>query len=203
MKKNYHHGNLKEALILTGIEQIRTEGIHSFSLRKVAAKCGVSYAAPKNHFSDKNELIRAMQDHVSLDFTKYLKSTYINHKNSDTVLIELGKCYVSYFINNPHFYSLFFQTENKKNTVVLTKSNEIISNFEPFIFFSSIATQHLKEKGVDENCISNTIITMWSIVHGLTSLFVFSFFHYDESPIQLTEKLLSNITPFCCDKPTS
>lgn len=196
MKKNYHHGNLKEALILAGIELIKNEGIHSFSLRKVAAKCGVSYAAPKNHFGDKNGLIRAMQDYVSYNFTEHLKSIYTISKDNDTVLIELGKCYVTYFINNPHFYSLFFQTENQKNTVILTKDNKVITHFEPFIFFSNIATQHLKTKGVDENTIPDIIVSMWSIVHGLSSLFVFSFFNYDGDPLLLTEKLLSNITPF-------
>lgn len=199
MKKNYHHGNLKEALILAGIDLIRDEGIHSFSLRKVAAKCGVSYAAPKNHFNDKNDLIRAMQDYISHNFTEHLKSIYANHKDDDNVLVELGKCYVAYFINNPHFYSLFFQTENQKNTVILTKENKIKSHFEPFIFFSDIATQHLRKKEIEENAIPNIIITMWSMVHGLSSIFVFSFFNYDGDPLKLTENLLSNNTLFCED----
>lgn len=196
MKKSYHHGNLKEALILAGIELLKNEGIHSFSLRKVAAKCNVSYAAPKNHFNDKNELIRAMQDYVSNNFTEYLKNIYVHYKDSDTVLIELGKYYVSYFTNNPHFYSLFFQAENQKNTVILTKDNKIRTHFEPFIFFSDVATQHLRKKGVEEDTLSNIIVAMWSIVHGLSSLFVFSFFDYDGDPIQLTEKMLANIVPF-------
>lgn len=104
------------------------------------------------------------------------------YKDSDTVLIELGKYYVSYFTNNPHFYSLFFQAENQKNTVILTKDNTIRTHFEPFIFFSDVAAQHLRKKGVEEDTISNIIVAMWSIVHGLSSLFVFSFFDYDGDP---------------------
>lgn len=45
-KKQYHHKDLRNALIEKGIEIVNSEGLHSFSLRKVAAACGVSHAAP-------------------------------------------------------------------------------------------------------------------------------------------------------------
>ena len=41
-KKQYHHKDLRNALIEKGIEIVNSEGLHSFSLRKVAAACGVS-----------------------------------------------------------------------------------------------------------------------------------------------------------------
>ena len=37
MKDHYHHGNLKQELINTGIRIINTEGEQALSLRKVAA----------------------------------------------------------------------------------------------------------------------------------------------------------------------
>ena len=43
------------------IKLVNTEGLHSFSLRKVAAACGVSHAAPYSHFQSKEELLDAMQ----------------------------------------------------------------------------------------------------------------------------------------------
>ena len=41
LKQSYHHKDLRNALIEKGIEIVSKEGIHSFSLRKVAAACGV------------------------------------------------------------------------------------------------------------------------------------------------------------------
>lgn len=38
-KTSYHHGNLKQELILAGIRMIEEDGIGHLSLRKAAAMC--------------------------------------------------------------------------------------------------------------------------------------------------------------------
>ena len=60
-RQSYHHKDLRKALIETGIELVSKEGVSAFSLRKVAAACGVSHAAPYSHFQNKEELLNAMQ----------------------------------------------------------------------------------------------------------------------------------------------
>ena len=59
-KKNYHHGDLKNALIQAGWEILAREGVGGLSLRKVAQQAGVSHAAPYAHFVDKQALIAAI-----------------------------------------------------------------------------------------------------------------------------------------------
>ena len=50
-KKNaHHHGNLRAALIDAGIELLEEGGLEALTLRKCAAKAGVSHAAPAHHF---------------------------------------------------------------------------------------------------------------------------------------------------------
>ena len=61
-RQTYHHKDLRNALIEAGIQLVSTEGVNAFSLRKVAAACGVSHAAPYSHFQNKEELLEAM-DH--------------------------------------------------------------------------------------------------------------------------------------------
>ena len=50
---------LKEKLLTAGIDEILTHGMGDFSLRRVAASCGASCAAPYKHFKNKEEFIRA------------------------------------------------------------------------------------------------------------------------------------------------
>ena len=57
MSDSYHHGNLRQALIDAGIKIINEQGEDALSLRKAAALCEVSHAAPYAHFKDKEELI--------------------------------------------------------------------------------------------------------------------------------------------------
>ena len=53
----YHRKDLKNLLIEKGIEIVNTDGLQSFSLRKAAAACKVSHAAPYSHFHNKEELL--------------------------------------------------------------------------------------------------------------------------------------------------
>ena len=48
-----------ELLLLAGIEEIEKNGIQNLSMRKLAARCGISCAAPYKHFKDKEQMLGA------------------------------------------------------------------------------------------------------------------------------------------------
>ncbi len=50
--------DLKEKLLTAGIDEILHNGVSGFSLRRVAAACGASCAAPYKHFKNKDEFIK-------------------------------------------------------------------------------------------------------------------------------------------------
>jgi AcrR family transcriptional regulator len=58
--KNYHHGDLKAALIAAGLAEIEEKGLESLSLRSIATRVGVSHTAPKNHFDGLRGLLTAI-----------------------------------------------------------------------------------------------------------------------------------------------
>lgn len=49
-EKPHHHGNLREALVTAGFELLEEGGLAALTLRKCAARAGVSHAAPAHHF---------------------------------------------------------------------------------------------------------------------------------------------------------
>ena len=60
-KKNaHHHGDLRNALISAGIELLNEAGVEGLTLRKCAARAGVSHAAPAHHFRGLKGLITAI-----------------------------------------------------------------------------------------------------------------------------------------------
>lgn len=59
-KKQYHHGNLREALIKAGLRAVAEDGPDGFSLRGVATRAGVTAPAVYRHFKDKDELLAAI-----------------------------------------------------------------------------------------------------------------------------------------------
>ncbi len=56
----YHHGNLRAALLAQAEEVIRLQGVGALSLRDLARAVGVSHAAPRRHFADKQALLDAL-----------------------------------------------------------------------------------------------------------------------------------------------
>ncbi len=106
-EKPYHHGNLENMLIEEGIKMINTEGFQNLSLRKVAAKCGVSHTAPYKHFPNKEVLLEAIQNHVMNQFADVLEDSLSIHKNDPDVMIFLGKAYLKFFRENPHYFHFF------------------------------------------------------------------------------------------------
>jgi len=107
--KTYHHGNLRNQLIEAGIELINRDGLKGFSLRKVAAMCHVSHAAPYGHFRDVDELLRAMRDHVTEQFLEKLRASVRGRESSPEAIARLGYAYIDFFIKNPRYFHEFLK----------------------------------------------------------------------------------------------
>lgn len=58
----YHHGNLRAALLDAAERQLRERGADQLSLRDLAREIGVSHAAPRRHFTDRQSLIDALAE---------------------------------------------------------------------------------------------------------------------------------------------
>ena len=56
----YHHGNLRSELLACAERALREGGLAQLSLRELARQAGVSHAAPRRHFADKQALLDAL-----------------------------------------------------------------------------------------------------------------------------------------------
>lgn len=118
-QKRYHHGDLRNTLIETGIELINEEGAGGFSLRKVAARCGVSHAAPYSHFKDVQQLMAAMADHVTEQFTFCLQASIEGQEDPMSAMGELGTAYIAFLSSTRLIcrFCSFSQASRFKRTV--------------------------------------------------------------------------------------
>src|SRR3954471_18996684 len=58
--RRYHHGNLRFELLDAAERTLATRGAGDLSLRELARDVGVSHAAPRRHFRDKQALLDAL-----------------------------------------------------------------------------------------------------------------------------------------------
>jgi AcrR family transcriptional regulator len=58
----YHHGNLRSELLEHAERTLAERGAGALSLRELAREIGVSHAAPRRHFADKQALLDALAE---------------------------------------------------------------------------------------------------------------------------------------------
>lgn len=170
MADNYHHGNLRQALIDAGIKIINDSGEENLSLRKVAAACNVSHAAPYAHFKDKEELIEAIKNNVTEQFMEELESSVNGKASADEAIIAMGKTYITFFSNNPDYFIFLFGKQNI--TAHLQMNKEYKNDYPPFLLLRRMYLKHLEENGLEKSFEEQEIemIKIWSIVHGMASI---------------------------------
>ncbi|MFF1278259.1 TetR/AcrR family transcriptional regulator [Streptomyces marokkonensis] len=63
-RKQYHHGDLRGALLDAAEALVRERGDTGWSLREASARVGVSPSAAYHHFASRDALVRALSEHV-------------------------------------------------------------------------------------------------------------------------------------------
>lgn len=171
MSDKYHHGDLRNALIEEGIKMINTSGEDSLSMRKLAEKCGVSMAAPYAHFKNKEEMINAIKQYVEDAFTEYLEAA-VNKAEDDVEarIVALGVTYVSFFIDNPEYFTFLFSRGYVHLNLDFKSSDENI--FKPYKLLKDLCKRYFDEKkpGLSDYEKELEIIRIWSSVQGVTSV---------------------------------
>lgn len=171
MSDKYHHGDLRNALIEESIKMINTSGEDSLSMRKLAEKCGVSMAAPYAHFKNKEEMINAIKEYVEEAFTKYLETAISQIENDiEKKIITLGNAYISFFIENPEYFTFLFSRGYIHANLDFKSSEQ--KDFKPFKILKDLCTIYFDKKKPELSDYEKEleIIRIWASVQGLTSI---------------------------------
>ena len=170
MADSYHHGNLRQALIEAGIKIINESGEENLSLRKVAALCNVSHAAPYAHFKDKDELLEAIKSSVTDRFMDELLMAIEDKPTADQAIIAMGRTYIQFFSSNPDYFAFIFGKQNIN--AHLKMNREYKDDYPPFLLLRRMYIKHLEENGLEKTAEEQEIelIKIWSIVHGMASI---------------------------------
>ena len=170
MSDNYHHGNLRRALIDAGVKIINEEGEDKLSLRKVAAACEVSHAAPYAHFKDKEELLAAIKSDVTERFMGELEKDMEKAESAEQAILLMGKTYVSFFSNNPDYFKFLFASQ--KLVAHLRMDKEYPDDYPPFLLLKNTYKKYLSEKNINMDYKEQEagLLKIWASVHGLSAI---------------------------------
>ena len=169
-KKAYHHENLRQELIDAGVKIVAQEGIRALSLRRLAAECNVSHAAPYKHFKNKDDILAALTQHVQQLFAQKLLDGLNALENSDPQerLVEMGVNYVRFMVENPEYLKFLFFTGVTGRAEPEQLSPDAAACGDSLAIFRDTAVTYLQSAGVDSKHYEYDLIAMWGLVHGLS-----------------------------------
>ena len=105
--RTYHHGNLRTAL-LESAERALEEG-GDLSLRELARRVGVSHAAPRRHFEDKQALLDALAEDGFLRLGDELDAALSQAgPGFDERLLAFARTYVRFAVEHAALLELMF-----------------------------------------------------------------------------------------------
>jgi len=111
----YHHGNLREALLLAGERALEGGGAQNLSLRELARGVGVSHAAPRRHFPDKQALLdalaRAGWERLGATLAAAITAAGASF---DARMLGLARAYVDFATHHPALVALMFATKHQE-----------------------------------------------------------------------------------------
>ena len=97
---------VRERLLLAGMEEIERSGLQNFSLRRVAANCALSSAAPYKHFRDKAEFISAIVQYISEKWYARQRMVIARCNGTREQLTQISLEYIRFLVENPHFRAI-------------------------------------------------------------------------------------------------
>jgi AcrR family transcriptional regulator len=159
----HHHGDLRRALITAGIELLEEGGLGALTLRRCAARAGVSHAAPAHHFVGLSGLLTAI---VASGYEKFTETMIAERARAATDprarLVAICNGYLRFAAEHGALFALMFSTQN-----INYDDAELITTSSAAYGVLAEACAPFRPGPAGNAGIE---IMVWSLVHGYASL---------------------------------
>jgi len=165
----YHHGALRDALLLAAERVLERDGLSGLTLRAVAREAGVSHAAPTHHFGDLTGLVSELAAIGFRQFNAAMAEACTPDMPYPARGLARAHAYVAYAQAHPGMYGLMFRTER------LDYSRPSLNEAAQASFgglaqaIAASRHEHIEEQALTLDQAA-AIARAWSLVHGFTML---------------------------------
>jgi AcrR family transcriptional regulator len=163
VRKTYHHGDLRAALIEAGLKLLGERNADDLGLREVAREVGVSATSVYRHFPDKDALLTALAGEGLTQLAVAQHEAAAAAGGGAAGFSATGAAYVRFALANPALFRLMFA--NPSVTEMLTEPPA--GTPDAMAFLKANAAAQADRKGGDAQVI---LVHAWAIAHGLAML---------------------------------
>lgn len=167
-ERPYHHGDLRNALLQAGLEILDQEGIGAVTLRAIAARAGVSHAAPTHHFGNVEGLMTALAA-IAFDRLHDAIGAAVDAAPKQTIeqVRAAGRGYLGFAMSHPGLFRLMF------TTALLDDADPDLRRagdraYQQLLSIAAPAAAQRGGHGMDD--VSAVALQMWCTVHGFAHL---------------------------------
>jgi AcrR family transcriptional regulator len=164
-KRQYHHGDLRAALVQASLSLIAKHGVQGLALSDAAHLAGVSVAAPYRHFKDKEALLAEIAREGFVIFRDGLARA-LHTRAEDKVgrMVEMGVAYVDFALRHRAHFKVMWEggLAKKKYPEVLDAAHQA------YLLLQGAAVDLLPEAPREKQ--QALIAAAWTTVHGFASL---------------------------------
>ena len=170
LRRSYHHGALREALIEAAAGVAAERGVGALSLREAARRAGVTEAAPYHYFADKSALLAAVAEQGFRLFDQ-TQGAAADQAGPDPVerLQALGAAYVRFAVDHPHYFRVMFRPHLVEHGKYPALHEVATRTFDRLV--DSTRAARLSQGHDDPDPLAAATL-MWSVPHGLAMLYL-------------------------------
>ena len=167
-ESEFHHGDLRAALVMAGLKHVQKHGLNSLGLRQLALTTGVSPTAVYRHFADlehlKAAVAKASREVLGTMMLDALNAAPKARTTNGAIsrFLAIGGAYIDFGVKQSHLYEMAF---------ICFDSPELEPDSpNPWELLMDSLTE-LNELGClsDKNFKTAPMIA-WSMVHGFAGL---------------------------------
>ena len=164
-KRGYHHGDLRAALIETGMRLIEFSDADQLSLRQVAREVGVSAAAVYRHFPDKDAFLAALAEEGLNRLGAAQRQAAAKAGYGAQGFNASGRTYVRFALKHPALFKMIMSHTPQVDHFAA----DATSVSSPMRWLrSSVAALAPEDASAEE--LRSAALRAWSKVHGLAML---------------------------------
>ncbi|MBG0810124.1 TetR/AcrR family transcriptional regulator [Methylosinus sp. H3A] len=166
IKRKYHHGALKEALVEAALELIAEGGPASLSLTEAAKRVGVTAAAPYRHFASRDELLNEVARRGFLSFGSALEKAWDEGRpDAATAMWRMCAGYLAFARLEPGLYSAMFGSV----ATLSTEASADAADHALDILWRSVVAL-LQQRGAPAQGARKLALQLWALAHGVAML---------------------------------
>jgi AcrR family transcriptional regulator len=162
----YHHGRLRAALLDAAESGLRERGADQLSLRDLAREIGVSHAAPRRHFPDRQALLDALAEtgFARLDTALRIALAGTADDFPSRVLATMT-AYTRFATENAALLELMYTSKHRPGATQIVKAAEA-----PFELMNELIIQGQAQGALQSGDPERIGIILFATLQGIASM---------------------------------